>query len=653
MNTADKESGKRQSGIPFWKPSSWVGYLWRYLLYLLLFLLIWVLAVVTTVLISESLPKEFPTPSPSPFYRDTTVTYPDPSPIDWPVTIPGGENYGLPAPDDNRIPPVDRDDIIHNPDNGGATEIISNQLYLIFNDKQADDNTFKTFSQRLSTLHPDCNILYYNTNAKTVLLQVPSSKRDELCMSLNSQIHEIDFLVVPVEVMMTQSYPNDPIFKYPKLSWFYDVIQAPEAWEICKGSSSVKIGVVDSFFDLQHEEFAGTDFLYPFSVMKGNDDVYPINGVDMTTACHGTFVTSLIVGAMNNGVGGTGIAPECSVIPVSLGTNMTTVTVVEGLLYCMYKGANVINLSIGTAYTDEASKLSLNEQIRYSETASLAQEGMWDYVFTLADERNVTIVWAAGNNDLFCAMDPMLRNSGTVKVSAVNQKLRKANFSNFGNFSDRGIEESTISAPGEDILGAVPDNCYDKWSGTSFSAPIVAGAVALMKSINPAIGNEEVIDILQVTGKPLPEVPTIGKLLQIKDALGMVQGQLAKFDDLRDSIVGLWETTSVLDVTSGEDHIPTGEKCIVRLRFTSQNDGQIIIVVDSRGCSYMAPIKVDWEQDSIVVTQIGDAKSSVDNNNSFSPADIVMSPDDTGLAVCRFSYDYGISFKCNMRKISG
>lgn len=653
MKATKFDNEKGSDRIPFWKPFSWVGYLWRYLLFLLLFFF---LVICIFPVRKTKLPDEFPV-APSPYYHQSdSIRAPSgPGHSDWPGIIHGGDNGSLPAPDDNRIPPLNRDDIVPNPGNGGATEIISNQLYVIFNDKLADDGTFKIFSQRLAKLHPDCAIQYYNAYAKTALLIVPPSKRDEYCDSLNSQIPEVDFLVVPVEVMETGVYPDDPIFKYPELSWFYDTIQAPEAWEVCKGSSRITIGVVDSFFDLRHEEFAGTNFLYPFSVIKGNDDVYPVNGIDMASASHGTFVTSLIVGAMDSGTGGAGIAPGCNVIPVSLGTDMTTVTVVEGLLYCMYHGANVINLSIETAFTKVASKLSIDEQIRYSETTSLAEQGVWDYVFALADEHNVTIVWAAGNGDLFCAMDPMLRNSNTVKVSAVNRRLRKASFSNFGNFFDMNIEESTISAPGEDVVGAVSGNCYDKWSGTSFSAPIVAGAVALMKSINPALGNKEVIDILQATGKPLPDAPTIGKLLQIKDALDMVYGQFAKFEDLHDNpndIIGLWETTGVLDVTSGRDNIPTGEKCILRLRFTSPSSGEIIVVVDSRGCSYTAPIKVDWGQDSIVVSQIGDAKSAVDNVHSFNPVNIVMAPDVKGLAVCRASYDSGISFECNMRKIS-
>ena len=111
------------------------------------------------------------------------------------------------------------------------------------------------------------------------------------------------------------------------------------------------------------------------------------------------------------------------------------------------------------------------------------------------------------------------RNVNTIRVAAVDRTLKRAHFSNFGNLPEFSLNESTISAPGVDIWGAVPFNSYTADNGTSFSAPIITGVVALMKSQNKDLTNAEIIDIMEDTGKPITGTPGIGNLVQVKDAL--------------------------------------------------------------------------------------------------------------------------------------
>jgi subtilisin family serine protease len=292
-----------------------------------------------------------------------------------------------------------------------------------------------------------------------------------------------------------------------------------EAWGITQGSSDIIVGIVDSYMDLSHPELSGSRAIYPFSVTKGNTNVAPPRGIDKGIAGHGTLVTSVAVGNANNNAGSSGIAPRCRYIPVSIGEAINTITMVEGILYCMYHGASVINVSCGAQFPPEITSMPLDKQIEFSEQYGKRQEDMWNYVFKLANRRNVTIVWAAGNENCFGAMDTSKRNGNTIRVSAVDRNLKRAEFSNFGNFSNRGIYESTISAPGVDIWGALPNNSYDAWPGTSFSAPIITGVVALLKSENKDLTTTQIIKILQSTGKPVTGSPEIGNLVQVKDAL--------------------------------------------------------------------------------------------------------------------------------------
>lgn len=440
----------------------------------------------------------------------------------WNRPVEGGEAIGLPAPNENIFPPFEDTEPVPNPENGGATEIYPNLLYVIF-DSEADDETFRIFAQKFTSLYsaPEHKIQYYNTGSKTAILGVPEGDRDGICQNLPSQISEVGFLVVPVEVMTQYAavVPNDPAFKDADKSWYFEPIQAYEAWGITQGSSDIIVGIVDSYMDLTHPELGGDRCVCPYSVVKGNADVAPRAGAPADCAGHGTLVTAVAVGNANNNAGSSGIAPKCKFIPVSMGESINTITMVEGLLYCMYHGASVINLSCGANFSEEITNMPLEKQIEFAERYGKPQEKMWDYVFELAEKRNVAIVWAAGNENCFDAMDTSKRNRNTIRVSAVDRNLRRAGFSNYGNFRERNLYESTISAPGVGIWGALPDNSYDAWQGTSFSAPIITGVVALIKSENKDLTTSQIIKILQSTGKPVNGASEIGNLVKIKDAL--------------------------------------------------------------------------------------------------------------------------------------
>lgn len=494
-----------KANSPFWQPWGCMGCLGRLLLFIILLL---------SLLFLLSLFRKCETGT----QRANTEV----SDFTWNQPINGGESVGLPSPDENNLPPFEEAEPIPNPENGGATEIYPNLLYVVF-DSESNDETFKVFAKKFTSLYPapEHKIQYYNTGSKTAVLDVPKEKREEICQSLPTQISDVGFLVVPVEVMTqyTAITPNDPAFKDMNKSWYFNPIQVKEAWGITQGSSDIIVGIVDSYMDLSHPELKSDRCIYPYSVTKGNSDVSPRQGAPMDYAGHGTLVTSIAVGNANNNAGSSGIAPKCKFIPVSMGETLNTITMVEGLLYCMYHGASVINLSCGANFPESITKMPLEKQIQFSEQYGKPQENMWNYVFKLAEKKNVTIVWAAGNENCFDAMDTSKRNPNTIRVSAVDRNLKRASFSNYGNFSQHNIYQSTISAPGVDIWGALPNNSYDAWPGTSFSAPIIAGVVALIKSENKDLTTSQIIKILQSTGKPVAGSPEIGNLVQVKDAL--------------------------------------------------------------------------------------------------------------------------------------
>ena len=551
------------------------------------------------------------------------------------------ENPGpyLPPPDRNFIPPVDDGDIIDDKDNGAR--IAANRLNVMLN-STAGDEVFKAFSEGFKKAYPDdaYKIVYYNTLTKLIQLEVPPAQRPAVKRDLPGKIPDISFKVFD-ETMFEGAdagRPSDVGFSDDDLAWYFAPIQAYDAWEITRGSEDVTIAIVDSYFDMTHSELESSRVVKPYSVRFRSSDVRPTRDCpdDDGTFYHGTAVATFAAGTADNGVGLCGIAPECRIMPISLGHQFTSMKMLEGLLYAIYQGADVVNISIGQTFPEMARFVPIREQVRRAEIYGVPEEDVWQYAFDLADERNVTIVWAAGNSDVYANQDYSKRGRNTVRVAAVDRRLQKASFSNFGNIPSLGIYESTVSAPGTEMLTASPFNSFGGvGGGTSYAAPVVAGAIGLMKSIDPSLTNAQIIEILQKTGKQLEKSPEIGPLLQIRDALLYVKGQFSEFDDVkknRDSLIGTWQATDMMSRIQGRDTVHNAVK--VYFQFSSPSAGVVrLYEFNTTGNVYSAPLDIRWEGDRIVMSS-GMAKSPDDNAYYYEPNDLRLVPDHEGLMMC-------------------
>ena len=644
---------------PFWKPWGCLGCLGRLLLYLLLLLtLMFLLSMFKMCSCSNPFrptPTEITNPTgenPNPHVDIDTM-------IDIPRNIPNpGEN--LPNPDDNYIPPYDDGDIVQ--DSLGQ-QTVGDRLNVIL-DSDAEDETFRQFADEFKQLYPgdEYTIRFYDPLTKALQIEVPTEERDAMIQNLPQQITDINFLVFPESVMgsFQSNRPNDPAFQYPDYTWHFAPIQAYEAWEITKGSPDVTVAIIDSYFDLNHDELNSDRVVSPFCVPRRSGNVAPPQeGCADAPFKHGSLVACTTLGNMDNNRGTAGIAPNCKFMPISAGHQFTSLTLLQGLLYAIYQGANVVNISAGDAYPEDSPIYSLTpeEQIQLSQEWRKEEEAVWDYAFDLANARNVTVVWAAGNENLFTALDPSKRGDRSIKVSAVDTNLQKAGFSNYGNFEEQNVAESTISAPGVNIFGACPYNDYIplEWGqGTSFSAPIVTGAVALMKSLDPNLTTPDIIQILRETGKPIDSNPEIGKLLQIKDALLRVQNndEYARMDEIQDDhsqFEGLWQSTQLLHKTTGGNM--TDEMLRLYFQIDSESSGQIIYYEETSKLDFTAPISIQWEQDKVVLTQLQEA-TNPNAQNKYVVATYFCTPDEDQKVQCYHSSQYGTATPYYLRKVT-
>jgi len=268
---------------------------------------------------------------------------------------------------------------------------------------------------------------------------------------------------------------------------------------------------------LKHEDFS-KDYYKPWNVYTQDSSVYANNDTS-----HGTHVAGLALANQNNRKGTSGIAPNCRFMPIQIGNGeigFTSISIIEGILYAINNKANVINLSIAKYFPNNIHQLTNEEQNYLRNTISLDEAEFWTELFQMADEENVSIVLAAGNQNILTGIDAMARSEYSFNVASIDIRHNKSDFSNYSNIF------TVVSAPGGSSSGKGVYSCFAKNNygflpGTSMAAPIVSGAIGLIKSVNPNLTNEEIKTIFQKTGKIIDN--DIGPLLQLGKAIKMAK----------------------------------------------------------------------------------------------------------------------------------
>lgn len=289
--------------------------------------------------------------------------------------------------------------------------------------------------------------------------------------------------------------PNDPYF-VGDLLWHLNNtgatggtpdadIDAPEAWDILNSASNIIVAIIDSGARLTHEDLAANLWTNPGETgldQFGNDkatngidddgngyidDVHGVNvltgsGNPMDDFSHGTPVTGMIGAVGNNGLGVCGVAWKTQLMPVKFfyPGNPSDSDLMVALDYARAKGAKIINFS----YTAPTSTSVLSN------------------AFLAMQNADIVVVTAAGNNRLDNNVTPKYpasyKMSNLVAVAATDRSDNLYYWSNYGSTSVH------LAAPGVGIYSTVygADNAYDSGDGTSFAAPLVSGAAALLRA---------------------------------------------------------------------------------------------------------------------------------------------------------------------------
>lgn len=276
--------------------------------------------------------------------------------------------------------------------------------------------------------------------------------------------------------------------------WLY-ASAFPEAWEFVTTDGAVTVAVMDSAVLADHQDL-DANVLRAEAWDATTDSAMDFDAVDYeTNSGHGTSVAGVVSGVANNGVGIAGASFNGRVLPVRVFNNdgqSSTKILCQAFLHLIEEKASgrladlrVVNLSLGT-YKAEA----------------MADGILRGLISIMRDDYGVVTVCAGGNGDKagHPITDPLYPADYPECVSVTALKIDGANvsWSDYNRYKD-------ISAPGASMLTTRPSavNAYGTMSGTSFSAPLVSGAFALLFAEFPNATVTDACDAVYASATPI------------------------------------------------------------------------------------------------------------------------------------------------------
>lgn len=375
----------------------------------------------------------------------------------------------------------------------------------------------------------------------THLLKLGQPVTLEQARAISAQLQQSGEVLAAEPDVLIQPYaiaPNDPGFATWPGQWHYLApgggnlggADLPAAWELTVGGGHVSVAVIDTGYrphvDMQ-AMLPGYDFISSSTVANdgnGRDadasdpgDYAPAGACGSGSAAsnsswHGTHVMGTVAALMNNGLFGTGVAPNVRILPIRvLGRcGGYTSDIVDGMRWAAGirvagmpdnpNPARILNLSLGSAGSCSAAFQSAVNDV---------------------NARGAVVVVATGNGGASAINQPA-NCAGVVAVTAHAIDGDNADYANIG-------AQTTLSAPGGGC-GTLSASCFPGYTadgvpvyslgntgstvpladsgalkyGTSMAAPHVAGTIALMLSLNPQMTRDQVVTVLRSSARSFP-----------------------------------------------------------------------------------------------------------------------------------------------------
>lgn len=296
---------------------------------------------------------------------------------------------------------------------------------------------------------------------------------EQFCRRIKNENSDVE-IAEPYYLPETQAfYPDDPMAPQQDM---LNTLKLYDAWEIEPGDSNVVIGISDVGVFQYHEDLynsiAPNWNEIPNNQIDDDSNGYVDDfiGYDMTgqydnhgdthsTFDHGTNVAGIADATVNNGIGMSGVAYKCRFFPIKIGLGRDLVAGYESIIYAAIRGVKVLNCSWGVEkpYSD------IDQSI-----------------INFAVAHDVSIVASAGNETASLNKNYPSAYHNVLAVGEVDQQdIFSGN--NIGDYVD-------VLAPGGGDVHTDLNNGYSSTGyGSSYSSPVVAGVVALIRAKNPEL----------------------------------------------------------------------------------------------------------------------------------------------------------------------
>lgn len=357
------------------------------------------------------------------------------------------------------------------------------------------------------------------------------------------------------QMVETTALPNDPGITQGT-AWQFEKVGADEVWNKLSSGAAVKVAVIDSGVNVNHEDLLGRcEIGYDFVAGSGNT-MTDIGG-------HGSAVAGVIVSTANNGIGLAGIVGNAPVKVVAYRTG--------GL----YENDKSLNVSYIVAALE---KITVRDDIQVVNMSfgSGSSSSVLERAIRNASDAGKILVASSGNDGDTRYNYPASYDE-VIAVGATTSEDEIASFS---------VRNSKVDlcAPGVEIFTTAHiDQYYRIISGTSFSSPAVAAAAAVVKSVNEGLSADEVEQILIDTSKDLgvkgrDNTYGYGRI-KLDDAVSAAKDAMTE---------ELMFTSFTTNLPSPQDDSKTirlyaeanGGKGVIRYKFTATLDGKTEILSD-------------------------------------------------------------------------
>lgn len=421
-----------------------------------------------------------------------------------------------------------------------------------------------------------------------------------------------------------QALPNDPDFG---VYWGLENtgqefgtpgvdIGATRAWEKTTGSKDVYIGIIDTGIDFEHidlvdnvwvnpgevpgngfdddgngwvDDIHGTDATRSTSVFEGDDAVTVLETDPYDDNGHGTHVAGTIAARGNNGIGGSGVMWEASLIACkafnSFGSGSLS-AILECIQYfTALKDAGIDIVATNNSYGGTDYSQMLEDAIEQQQL------------------RGMLFIAAAGNRGILSKNTDSWKDypsgydlDNIISVTGIDRDGLLAPLAAVG------LASVDLAAPGHEIFSTFPNDTWARSSGTSMATPHVTGVVGLLKAKNPSLSGPEIKEWILSTTIPEPRlqglVATGGRLaadIPIRDGDG---------DQMDDD----WEVVSGLDALDpGDAALDPDDDGLTNLEeygaltdpFSPDTDGDGLSDGDEVGIYASDPLLADSDGDSL------------------------------------------------------